>query len=72
MATVTDLSNQLRTVQYARRVDVVRTLCTRASRNCILNTRTLAGAGRPHRACTRKGTRDMGAVLMYWSECPAA
>jgi len=71
-ATVTDLSNQLRTVAYVRRVDVVRTLCMRASRNCILNyTDPWEQQVELTAGCARKGTRDMGAVLMYWSECPS-
>ncbi|HXK20229.1 MAG TPA: hypothetical protein VNG33_20600, partial [Polyangiaceae bacterium] len=71
-ATISDLSNQLRTLSYVRRVDVVRTLCTRAARTCSL------GYSDPWQqqvdltaACMRKGTRDLGAVLMYWSECPS-
>jgi hypothetical protein len=71
-ATVTDLSNQLRTLEYVRRVDVVRTLCKAASVSCILNYTDPWQAQVDLTApCVRKGTRDMGAVLMYWSECPA-
>jgi hypothetical protein len=69
--TVSELSEQLRTVAHVRRVDVVRTLCLRAGRTCVLN------YSDPWQqqvdltaACVRKGTRDLGAVLMYWSECP--
>lgn len=70
-ATVTELSQQLRTVGYVRRVDVARTLCMRAGSSCYFS------YSDPWQAqvdlttpCIRKGTRDLGAVLMYWSECP--
>jgi Domain of unknown function (DUF5010) len=70
-ATVADLSNQLRTVEYVRRVDVVRTLCKRAARSCVLNyTDPWQQQVDLTTACVRKGTRDLGAVLMFWSECP--
>lgn len=71
-ATVAELSEQLRSVPYVRRVDVARTLCMRASKSCTLNYtdpwQTQVDLTTP---CVRKGTRDLGAVLMYWSECPA-
>jgi hypothetical protein len=72
-ALVDDLSNQLRTLEHVRRVDVVRTLCTSAARTCSLQysdpwTQQVELTA----ACQRKGTRDLGAVLMYWSECPGA
>jgi hypothetical protein len=71
-ATVEELAGQLRTVEYVRRVDVVRTLCTRAARSCILTYSDPWQAEVDLTAtCTRKGTRDVGAVLMYWSECPS-
>jgi hypothetical protein len=71
-ATVADFSNQLRTVEYVRRVDVVRTLCKNAAVSCILNYTDPWQAEVDLLApCVRKGSRDMGAVLMYWSECPA-
>ncbi len=70
-ATVTDLAGQLRTVKYMRRVDLVRTLCVRASRTCALQyTDPWQAQVELTAACTRRGTRDMGAVLMYWSDCP--
>jgi len=70
--TVADFSNQLRTLPYVRRVDVVRQLCSRAGRSCVLNyTDPWQAEVELTATCTRKGTRDLGAVLMYWSECPA-
>jgi Domain of unknown function (DUF5010) len=70
-ATITELSEQLRTVEFVRRVDVVRTLCTRAARSCILNyTDPWQQQVDLTAACQRTGTRDLGAVLMYWGECP--
>lgn len=70
-ATVTELAEQLRTVEHVRRVDVVRTLCTRAARSCILNyTDPWLQQVDLTAACVRRGTRDLGAVLMYWGECP--
>ena len=71
-ATLDDWSNQLRTVQHVRRVDVVRSLCQRAQRGCSL---TYSDPWQQQvellEPCVRKGSRDMGAVLMYWSECPS-
>lgn len=70
-ATVTKWAGQLRTVEWVRRIDVVRSLCTVASRDCALS------YSDPWKAqvdlttpCARKGTRDLGAVFMYWSNCP--
>jgi hypothetical protein len=72
-ATVTELSEQVRTLGYVRRVDVVRTLCERAGVTCSLS------YSDPWQAqveltepCVRKGTRDVGAVLMYWSLCQSS
>jgi hypothetical protein len=70
-ATVEDLSNQLRTVENVRRVDVVRTLCQRAERGCSLSySDPWQQQVELTEPCVRKGSRDLGAVLMYWSECP--
>ncbi|HVY27247.1 MAG TPA: DUF5010 domain-containing protein [Polyangiaceae bacterium] len=71
-ATVKELTERLRTLPYVRRVDVVRTLCMRANQNCILNyTDPWQAQVDLTTPCVRKGTRDLGAVLMYWSECPS-
>lgn len=71
-ATQSEFAEQLRTVEYVRRVDVVRTLCTRAKRNCTLNySDPWEEEVELTAACKRKGARDLGAVLMYWSECPS-
>jgi hypothetical protein len=70
-ATLDEMTTALMTTAYTRRVDVVRTLCTRAGRSCILNyTDPWQQQVELTAACVRKGTRDLGAVLMYWSECP--
>jgi hypothetical protein len=64
-------STQLRTIAYVRRVDVVRTFCRDAGRTCTLSysdpwaTDVLLEA-----PCTRKTARDLGAVFMFFSECP--
>ena len=70
-ATVSQWSQQLRTVSWVRRIDIVRSLCAQAGRQCSL------GYSDPWQAqvelttpCERKGTRDVGAVMMYWGECP--
>lgn len=70
-ATIDELSMQLRSSSYVRRVDIARTLCKRASKNCVLNyTDPWQQQVDLTAACVRKGTRELGAVLMYWSECP--
>jgi hypothetical protein len=69
--TVTTWAAQLRTVGYVRRVDVVRTLCTAAKRGCALTYSDPWQADLPlSPTCTRKTTRDLGAVFMFFSECP--
>ena len=69
--TVTQWATQLRTVEYVRRVDVVRTFCQAAKRGCALTYSDPWAADLPLApTCTRKGTRDLGAVLMYFSDCP--
>jgi hypothetical protein len=69
--TVTNWAAQLRTVGYVRRVDVVRTLCTAAKRGCALTYSDPWRADIPlSPTCARKTTRDLGAVLMFFSECP--
>ena len=65
-------STQLRTVPYVRRIDVVRTFCKDAGRSCPLAysdpwaTDVLLTA-----PCARKTGRDLGAVFMFFSDCPA-
>jgi hypothetical protein len=70
-ATVTELAEQMRTLKHMRRVDMVRTLCQRAGKTCSLHYsdpwKQQVNLTAP---CVRKGTREMGAVLMYWSQCP--
>jgi len=69
--TVTSWAGQLRTVGYVRRVDVVRTLCTAAKRGCALTYSDPWQADLPlSPTCARKTTRDLGAVLMFFSACP--
>jgi Domain of unknown function (DUF5010) len=68
---VTGWAGQLRTVGYVRRVDVVRTLCTAAKRNCALTYSDPWQADIPLLpSCARKTTRDLGAVFMFFSQCP--
>jgi len=68
---VTSFSEALRTHEWVRRIDVVRSLCSVAQRECALvysepwQDQVLLTA-----PCVRKGTRDIGAALMFFSECP--
>src|SRR5262249_26430878 len=66
-----DWVNKLRTVSYVRRIDVARTFCQMQARACTFK------YSDPWQAqvtledtCTRSGTRDMGAVFMFWGTCP--
>jgi hypothetical protein len=69
---VTQWAGQLRTVEYVRRVDVVRTFCKDAGRACTLSYSDPWQGDIPLLpVCTRKTTRDLGAVLMFFSNCPA-
>jgi hypothetical protein len=70
-ATITDWAGQLRTVSYVRRIDVVRTFCQQANKTCALaysdpwqNDPALT------QTCTRKTSRDVGAVMMFFFGCP--
>ncbi|HEY2903338.1 MAG TPA: DUF5010 domain-containing protein [Polyangia bacterium] len=70
-STVSMWAGQLRTVEYVRRIDVVHTLCQQANRPCALVYSDPWRADIPLLpTCTRKGTRDLGAVLMFFSDCP--
>jgi hypothetical protein len=68
---VTNWANQLRTVSYVRRIDVVQQFCNDAARACPFAFSdpwtTQADLTAP---CTRSGSRDMGAVLMFFNDCP--
>ena len=69
--TVTQWAGQLRTAGYVRRVDVVRSLCQAANHSCALSYSDPWVADIPlEPVCTRKTTRDLGAVLMFFSDCP--
>jgi hypothetical protein len=69
--TVTQWAQLLRTVEYVRRVDVVRSFCSSAKRACALAYTDPWQVDLPLApTCTRKGTRDLGAVLMFFSDCP--
>jgi Domain of unknown function (DUF5010) len=68
---VTRWADQLRTVEYVRRVDVVRSLCKDAGRTCTLAYSDPWQADIPLApTCTRKTKRDLGAVFMFFSDCP--
>ncbi|HVJ18714.1 MAG TPA: DUF5010 domain-containing protein [Polyangiaceae bacterium] len=70
-AVVSDWSQKLRTVAYVRRVDVVRSLCEAAARTCTLSySDPWQEQVSLTASCQRTGTRDVGAVLMFWSDCP--
>ena len=68
---VTTWSAQLQSEPWLRRIDVVRSLCTAAGQTCSLS------YSDPWQAqvvlttpCVRKTPRDVGAVMMYFSDCP--
>jgi hypothetical protein len=68
---VTNWVNQLATNAYLRRIDVVLSLCQQANNQCelqysvpweqtVLETDT----------CAHKGNRDVGAVMLFFFQCP--
>jgi Domain of unknown function (DUF5010) len=68
---VTTWAEQLRTQGWVRRIDVVRSLCDAAGKTCPL------AYSDPWQAqvllttpCVRKTQRDVGAVFMFFSDCP--
>jgi uncharacterized protein DUF5010 len=68
---VSGWANQLRTIEYVRRIDVVRTFCSDAGRTCTLSYSDPWLADIPLApVCQRKTARDLGAVLMFFSDCP--
>lgn len=70
-ATVTNWAMQLRTASYVRRIDVVRTLCQQANKTCALAYSSPWLNDPPLTAtCTRKTSRDVGAVMMFFFGCP--
>ncbi|HET6284440.1 MAG TPA: DUF5010 domain-containing protein [Polyangia bacterium] len=70
-AVVSQWADQLRTVEYVRRIDVVRTFCRDAGRACAMSYSNPWLADIPlEPVCARKTTRDLGAVLMFFSDCP--
>jgi hypothetical protein len=71
-ADVSSWATQLRTNEHTRRIDVVRTFCRDAGRTCTLSYSNPWLADIPLSAgCTRKTARELGAVLMFFSNCPA-
>jgi hypothetical protein len=70
--TITMWAAQLRTVSYVRRVDVVRTFCQQAGKACgLFYSNPWQTEALPTTACARKTTRDVGAVMMFFFDCPA-
>ncbi len=68
---VASWSEQLRTVAWVRRIDVVRSLCNAVQSPCALTYSDPWQAQVSLNApCVRKGTRDLGAVMMFFSDCP--
>jgi uncharacterized protein DUF5010 len=66
-----DWANQLRTVSYVRRVDVVRTFCQQAGKTCgLFYSNPWATEVLPTTTCARTTTRDVGAVMMFFFNCP--
>jgi Domain of unknown function (DUF5010) len=69
--TVTNWVNQLLTVSYVRRIDVVRTLCILAGKTCgLFYSNPWATEVLPTTTCARTTTRDVGAVMMFFFNCP--
>jgi hypothetical protein len=68
---VSQWSAKLRTDEHVRRIDVVRTLCKDAGRTCAFSYSNPWTSDLPlSPVCTRKGERELGAVFMFWSDCP--
>ena len=67
----TEWVTKLTTLTYVSRIDAVLGFCKDAARNCTLSYSdpwlTQPDLTTP---CTRSGTRDMGAVLMFFNDCP--
>ena len=67
----TSWSEQLRTNGWVRRIDVVRSLCSAAGIPCALSySDPWQGQVSLTKPCVRKTTRDLGAVMMFFSNCP--
>jgi hypothetical protein len=66
-----DWVEQLTTTSYVRRIDVVLSLCKAAAITCRLSYSdpwlTQSDLAEP---CMRSGSRDVGAVLMFFNDCP--
>src|SRR5262249_40978606 len=68
---VTKFAGLLRTDDHTRRIDVMRQICLDAKRMCPLAYSDPWQADIPLApVCTRKTKRDLGAVLMFFSNCP--
>lgn len=64
-------ASELRTHEYVRRIDVARTFCRDAARQCAFTYSDPWSAEVALTArCTRKTSRDLGAVFMFFSDCP--
>jgi hypothetical protein len=64
-------ANQLRTTEYVRRIDVVHRFCSDRGRDCTLAYSDPWITEIPLTAtCQRKTSRDLGAVMMFFSQCP--
>lgn len=68
---LSDWTNALINTEYVRRIDVARTFCRDAGDPCSI------AYSNPWQAqvdltegCDKKTDRDLGAVMMYFSECP--
>lgn len=63
--------DRLLNVDYVRRIDVAISLCRDAGRDCEwAYSDPWAAHSELSEPCTRKTERDLGAVLMIWSDCP--
>ena len=57
--------------ELVRRIDVARTLCQTAVRECGFKySDPWVAQATLEDTCTRKTERDMGAVFMFWGSCP--
>ena len=70
-ATTSTWADALRTREYVRRIDVARTFCNMAGKPCNL---TFSDPWKSQVAledgCEKKSSRELGAVMMFFSECP--
>lgn len=64
-------ARDLRVHDHVRRIDIAWSLCEAAGRDCDLNFSDPWACQVDHQeSCTQASSRDLGAVMMFFSECP--